>query len=124
MAARVYDLVIARRHIEDIRENVTRFLVVGRKQAEPTGHDKTSILLALGDSPGALYGLLRPFADFGVNMTKIESRPSRKKSWDYVFFIDVDGHESHERVSRALAAIGANARTVKVLGSYPRAQPL
>ena len=124
LAARLYDLVVARRKLEDVGHNVTRFLVVGRRQAEPTGRDKTSILLAVRDEPGILYRVLQPFAQSGVNMTKIESRPSRRKAWEYVFFIDVDGHERDAGVAQALVAIGGLSESVKVLGSYPRAQEI
>lgn len=121
LAAKLYDLDIARENIQDIAANVTRFLVIGTRQAPPTGKDKTSLLLALGDEPGCLHRGLEPFATHGVNMTKIESRPSRRRPWEYVFFVDLDGHESDVAASKAIDAVRAIAQTVKVLGSYPRA---
>jgi chorismate mutase/prephenate dehydratase len=121
LAARLYDLQVARRGIEDVQGNVTRFLVLGKRQAEPTGRDKTAVLLALRDEPGILYRVLGPFAERGINMTKIESRPSRRRPFEYVFFVDVDGHQRDANVASALAALEKVCESVKVLGSYPRA---
>ena len=100
---------------------MTRFLVLGRQQAEPTGRDKTSLLLVTRDEPGILYRALGAFAERGLNMTKIESRPSRRRPWEYVFFVDIDGHERDANVAAALAAVKASCESMKVLGSYPRA---
>jgi chorismate mutase / prephenate dehydratase len=122
LAARLYDLQIVRRQIEDLSQNVTRFLVLGKRQAEPTGRDKTTVLLAVRDEPGILYRVLQPFADRGINMSKIESRPSRKRPFEYVFFVDVDGHRRDEAVASALAELEKTCESVKVLGSYPRAE--
>jgi chorismate mutase/prephenate dehydratase len=122
MAARVYDLQILRRKIEDLSHNMTRFLVLGRQQAEPTGRDKTSILLVTRDEAGILFRTLGAFAERGLNMTKIESRPSRRRPWEYVFFLDVDGHERDPLVAAALTAVRAGCESVKVLGSYPKAE--
>lgn len=122
LAARLYELTVARRKLEDVAENVTRFLVIGKQQAEPTGRDKTSLLLALRDEPGVLFKVLGPFADRGVNLSKIESRPSRRKPWEYVFFIDVDGHQRDANVAAALGELAKGCESVKVLGSYPRAE--
>jgi chorismate mutase/prephenate dehydratase len=125
MAARLHDLIVLRRRIEDAEHNVTRFLLIGRRQAEPTGRDKTSILVSLGDRPGSLFSVLQPFAANGVNLTRIESRPAPKKSWEYIFFIDVDGHVFDPPITKALAECGRVADEVKVLGSYPKsAEPL
>jgi chorismate mutase/prephenate dehydratase len=122
-AAEVYGLNILVREIEDRADNTTRFLVVGRKLLRPSGADRTTLLLTYGDtsSPGALYRLLEPLAKHGINMTRIESRPSRRRKWDYVFFIDVEGHAEDERVRKALAALKKRASLFRVLGSYPRA---
>jgi chorismate mutase / prephenate dehydratase len=95
--------------------------VLGRDQAEPTGRDKTSLLLVTRDEPGILYRVLGTFAERGLNMTKIESRPSRRRAWEYVFFVDIDGHERDAPVAAAIADVRKVSETVKVLGSYPRA---
>ncbi len=124
MAGRFYELAVARRNIEDMEQNVTRFLVIGTKQAEPTGNDKTSVLLAVGDEPGMLYRVLEPFSRRGVNLSKIESRPSRKKAWEYVFFVDIDGHQKDEPVRAALAEVEPACMSMKVLGSYPKAEKI
>jgi chorismate mutase/prephenate dehydratase len=121
LAGQLYDLKIARKKIEDEVRNVTRFLVIGREPAPPTGRDKTSILFSLKDSAGVLFRVLQPLADAGLNLSRIESRPSRKKLWDYVFFIDVDGHQVEPGVQTALKALESSCEFVKVLGSYPRA---
>jgi chorismate mutase/prephenate dehydratase len=122
MAAKLYDLQVLRRNIQDLSHNMTRFLVLGRQQAEPTGRDKTSVLLVTRDEPGILYRVLSAFAERGLNMTKIESRPSRRRPWEYVFFVDVDGHETDPAVAAALAAVREACESVKVLGSYPKAE--
>ena len=122
IAARLYDLVALRRNIEDSPHNMTRFLVIGRRQAEPTGRDKTSLLLVARDEPGILYRVLGAFAERGLNMSKIESRPSRRRPWEYVFFVDVDGHERDPAVAAAVAEVKKACESFKVLGSYPRAE--
>ena len=124
IAARLYDLTVVRRNIEDSSHNMTRFLVVGREQAEPTGRDKTSMLLVTRDEPGILYRVLGALAERGLNMTKIESRPSRRRPWEYVFFVDVDGHQRDVLVAAALAEVAKSCESFKVLGSYPRAEPI
>jgi chorismate mutase / prephenate dehydratase len=121
LAGQLYDLKVARKKIEDEVRNVTRFLVIGREPAPPTGRDKTSILFSLKDAAGVLFRVLSPLADAGLNLSRIESRPSRKKLWDYVFFIDVDGHTVEPAVQSALQALESTCEFVKVLGSYPRA---
>jgi len=103
---------------------VTRFLVIGEKQAEPTERDRTSILVELRNEPGVLLRLLEPFARRGVNLTKIESRPSRRQHWQYVFFIDVDGHGRDEAVAAAVEEAREACTALKVLGSYPRAESI
>jgi chorismate mutase/prephenate dehydratase len=124
LAAQLYELAIARRSIADAAQNVTRFLVIGEKQAEPTGRDRTSVLLELRDEPGILYRVLEPFARNGVNMSKIESRPSRRRPWEYVFFIDVDGHARDPAVASAIVEVGKSCTSLKTLGSYPRAESI
>jgi len=123
LAGQLYDLKIAKRRIQDEVNNVTRFLVIGRETAPATGKDKTSILFSLHDRPGVLFEVLKPLADAGLNLSRIESRPSRKRLWDYVFFIDVDGHQNDASVQGAIEALRASCEFVKVLGSYPRAEP-
>jgi len=123
LAGQLYDLKIAKRRIQDEVNNVTRFLVIGRETAPATGKDKTSILFSLHDKPGVLFEVLKPLADAGLNLSRIESRPSRKRLWDYVFFIDVDGHQNDAPVQDAIETLRKTCEFVKVLGSYPRAEP-
>ena len=118
-AAEVYGLDILHANIEDRPDNTTRFLVIGRKLLDPSGHDKTSLLMSAQDQPGLLYHLLEPLAQVGVTMTRIESRPSRQGKWDYVFFIDVTGHAEQEPLAGALRRLGPITTLLKVLGSYP-----
>jgi chorismate mutase/prephenate dehydratase len=122
-AAEIYGLTLLADEIEDRPDNTTRFLVIGRKLFSRSGADRTTLLVsATGtDDAGALFGLLKPFAEHRVNMTRIESRPSRKRKWDYVFFIDVEGHVSDSPLAKALESLGKHASLFKVLGSYPRA---
>jgi chorismate mutase/prephenate dehydratase len=120
LAGQLYDLKIAKSRIEDEVHNVTRFLVIGHKEAAPTGRDKTSLMLSVKDQPGVLYKVLQPLADAQINLTRIESRPSRRKAWDYVFFVDLDGHVSAPDVKAALTKLEEACEQVKVLGSYPR----
>jgi chorismate mutase/prephenate dehydratase len=122
LAGQLYDLKAAKHKIEDEVRNLTRFLVIGREGVPATGKDKTSILFSLKDAAGVLFRVLKPLADAGVNLSRIESRPSRKRVWDYVFFIDVDGHASEPMVKQAIAALQMSCDFVKVLGSYPRAE--
>jgi len=124
MAAKLYDLHVLKRNIEDLAQNVTRFLVLGRQQPGPTGRDKTSVLLTTRDKPGVLYQVLGAFADRGLNMTKIESRPSRRRPWEYVFFVDIDGHDQDPLVREALGVVREQCEALKVLGSYPKADPV
>ncbi len=120
LAAKVYDLRFVERHIEDNRNNYTRFLVVSKEFPPPTGKDKTSVMLSIKDKPGALYEVLTPFKKAGINLTKIESRPSKKKAWEYIFFIDMDGHVQDKKVKKALKEVEKDCIFLKVLGSYPR----
>ncbi|MGD8873769.1 MAG: prephenate dehydratase [Gammaproteobacteria bacterium] len=119
-AAELYGLVILEPNIEDQPDNTTRFLVIGTQAASPSGNDKTSLLISVRNRPGALYRMLRPLADHGISMTRIESRPSRQAMWEYVFYIDVDGHREDAAVAAALGALEQEAFAVRVLGSYPK----
>ncbi len=121
VAADLYGLNILATHIEDEPNNTTRFLVIGSQAAESTGDDKTSLLVSTGNQPGALHRILQPFADYGISMTRIESRPSKQGIWDYVFFIDVEGHRDDKDVANALAALKNHVKMLKILGSYPKA---
>lgn len=120
-AAEIYQLKTLASNIEDEPNNTTRFLVISRKSPPPSGKDKTSILLSVRNQPGALCRLLTPFSQHGISMTRIESRPSRKEAWDYVFFIDIEGHIQEPKVAAALKALADDAAMVKILGSYPDA---
>ncbi len=122
LAARLYDLTILKPRIQDHPHNVTRFLIVSQKSPERSGHDKTSILFSIQDKAGALYEILRPFSEHRVNLTKIESRPSKRKAWAYFFYVDVDGHLDDAPIQAALAEIGRLAISAKMLGSYPAAE--
>jgi chorismate mutase / prephenate dehydratase len=119
LAGQLYGLKVIKARIEDNLNNVTRFLVLSQKPSERTGKDKTSLMLSVKDKVGALYDLLRPFASHGISMTKIESRPSQRKAWEYIFFVDVEGHIGEERVSRAVEEIKGRCLFMKILGSYP-----
>ncbi len=119
LASELYGLKVIKARIEDNLNNYTRFLVLSQKPPERTGKDKTSLMLSVKDKVGALYDLLRPFASHGLNMTKIESRPSRRKAWEYIFFVDVEGHIEEERVHRAVEEIKGRCLFLKILGSYP-----
>jgi chorismate mutase / prephenate dehydratase len=122
-AAEIYSLNLLANEIEDRPDNTTRFLVIGRKLFSASGADRTTLLISTSDTDGsgALFQLLEPLARHRVNMTRIESRPSRRRKWDYVFFIDIEGHVSDPAVAKALAALEARASLFKILGSYPKA---
>ncbi len=119
LAGQLYGLKVLKARIEDNINNFTRFLVLSQKPSERTGKDKTSVMLSVKDKVGALYELLRPFASHGINMTKIESRPSRRKAWEYIFFVDIEGHLEEDRVKKALEEVKGRCLFLKVLGSYP-----
>ena len=119
LAARVYGVPILRQRIEDNRHNATRFLVIGGRGSGPTGRDKTSILFAMRNEPGSLHRILEPFAQRGVNLTKIESRPAKRQPWDYVMFLDFEGHRDTPSVAAVLREVEARTLFLRVLGSYP-----
>jgi chorismate mutase/prephenate dehydratase len=121
MAAELYDMPILSPDIEDEPHNTTRFVVIGKYQAPPSGNDRTSMLVFAHNRPGSLYGLLQPLAKRNISMSNIESRHSRSGVWEYVFFIDVDGHRENPLVSEAIREMKESSVMVKILGSYPRA---
>lgn len=123
LAAQLYGLAIIKHRIEDNIHNFTRFLVVAEKGMSRTGRDKTSVMFSIRDRIGALYDMLRPFSHHGINLSKIESRPSRKKVWEYLFFVDMEGHLEDEKVRAALEQLREQCAFMKILGSYPAAAP-
>jgi chorismate mutase/prephenate dehydratase len=123
MAAEVHGLKILAASIQDIASNTTRFLVIGRTASPPTGEDRTSLMFCVQDKPGALFDALGPFNQLKISMSKIESRPSKRKAWEYFFFVDIDGHVSEEKVQKALEALGEHCTFVKILGTYPKTSP-
>jgi chorismate mutase/prephenate dehydratase len=120
LAARLYGLKVVKSQIEDYFHNYTRFLILGRQSAERTGKDKTSILFSISHAPGTLHQVLKLFSEMGINLTKIESRPVRDRAWEYVFFIDFEGHIKDESIKELLSELGKGALFLKSLGSYPR----
>ncbi len=120
-AAELYSLAYLARNIEDEPDNTTRFLVIGSESVPESGRDKTSLLFSTPNKPGALHQMLTCFADNDVSMTRIESRPSRRGMWDYVFFVDIEGHAGNDKVKKALNDLEERASMLKLLGSYPRA---
>ena len=120
-AAAIYALHVLAPHIEDEPNNTTRFWVLGRNRVPPSGHDETSLVMAAPNRPGAFHNLLEPFATHGVSMTRLESRPARTGLWEYLFFVDLAGHETDPSVAAALLELGKKAPMLKILGSYPAA---
>ncbi|WP_243287138.1 prephenate dehydratase [Geothrix terrae] len=121
LAADLFGLRVAETKIQDLAANATRFLVLGPKSAEPTGRDRTTLLAMAQDGPGALLRLLEPLARRGLNLSRIQSRPTRRKLWEYAFFLDVEGHAEEPSMAEALAELRGACASLKVLGSYPRA---
>lgn len=120
-AAELYNLRIATANIEDMPDNTTRFLIIGKQTTDISGDDKTSLLIASKNKPGALYHLLAPFHEEGVSLTRIETRPSKSGTWNYMFFIDLEGHQNEEKVAKAMALVQQQCTDFKCLGSYPKA---
>ncbi|RPI39045.1 MAG: prephenate dehydratase [Betaproteobacteria bacterium] len=121
LAAQRYNLQIVAENIEDEQRNITRFVVIGSTPAAPTGRDRTSLVMTTRNRPGAIHELLMPLAEHQVSMSRLESRPARSGLWEYLFFVDIEGHEKDENVAKALAEMRDKATFVKVLGSYPMA---
>jgi len=121
LAAKTYGLNIVEPNIEDSKDNTTRFLVIGKQDVSPSGVDKTTLMISAKNRAGALYHLLAPLAANGLDMTRIESRPSRNANWEYYFFMDINGHIQDDKVAKALEELQKEAELVRVLGSYPKA---
>lgn len=119
MAQEVYGLQCIAANIEDQSVNITRFLVIGKQSARPSGDDKTSLVFSVQDKPGVLHRMLQPFARSRINLSKIESRPIKNKPWQYLFFLDLRGHREQPAVQRAIAALEKNCSFLKIMGSYP-----
>lgn len=120
LAAELYNIKVLARSIEDSSHNVTRFLIIGKSYAPRTGDDKTSIMFSLKDRVGALHNMLQSFKRYRINLTKIESRPSKRKAWEYYFFVDMQGHLDDEPLKKALRVLEKQSPYLKILGSYPR----
>jgi chorismate mutase/prephenate dehydratase len=130
LAGRLYGLAVLREKVQDTPDNMTRFLVIGPpgasdQAAPPAGTNsddfKTTVLLAVSDRPGALLHLLQPLSEAGVNLTRLESRPSRRRAWDYVFFVELDGHAADPAIARVLGVLAESCPLFVVLGSYRKA---
>ena len=120
-AVEIFGLQMCFENIEDLSDNTTRFVIIGEQYIAKSGYDKTSLLISTQNTPGALLNLLGPLAKHQVSMNKIESRPAPKKKWEYVFFIDIDGHLEDDAVSMAIQELKSQAALFKILGSYPKA---
>ncbi len=119
LAAQTYNLKVVKKGIEDFSHNITRFLVISSTDVPQTGKDRTSVLFSTKDKVGALHEMLMPFSRNKINLTKIESRPSKKRAWDYYFFVDLEGHQLDKNVQRALNQLEKKCKYLKILGSYP-----
>ncbi len=120
LAARIYELNFIERNIENYKDNVTKFLVISKTSYEDADSYRTSIMFSVKDAPGSLHEALTPFKKAKINLTRIESRPSKKKAWDYIFFVDMEGHSSEKRLKKALAELKKKCLYLKILGSYPQ----
>ncbi|WP_337286727.1 prephenate dehydratase [Candidatus Methylomirabilis sp.] len=120
LAASLYKLKVISRKIEDTSRNFTRFLIISQTPTAPSNRDKTSLMFSIKDRVGALYRILEPFAKHQINLTKVESRPSKTKAWEYIFYLDIEGHIADEPVKAALALLQEECLFLKVLGSYPK----
>lgn len=118
-AGEAYGLSVIGENIEDTSQNATRFLVIAKESSAPSGNDRTSIMFSIKDEVGALFEMLEPFRKAGINLTRIESRPSKRRAWDYIFFVDLEGHVDEEKVANALRDLEGRCKFLSVLGSYP-----
>ena len=118
-AAAIHKLKVLAANIQDMAHNTTRFFIISVQDAAPSGCDRTSILFSIKDKVGALYAMLKPFYRYKINLTKIESRPSKRKAWDYYFFVDFEGHRLDKNVKKALSELENMCQYLKILGSYP-----
>jgi chorismate mutase/prephenate dehydratase len=118
--AEIYGMKILARQIEDNPNNYTRFFILSNQDSPPTGKDKTSIVFSVKHKPGALFSAMKEFADAGINLTKIESRPTRQRAWEYNFYLDFEGHREDKKIKDALKSLEEHSLFLKVLGSYPR----
>lgn len=118
-AAEIYELNVLAEKIEDSPDNSTRFLIIGREDVPPSGEDKTSLIVAVRNKPGALHDILEPFHRLGVDMTRLQSRPSQSSVWNYIFFIDIKGHKDDKVITEALGEVASASAELKILGSYP-----
>ncbi len=121
-AVEIFGLKVCHKNIEDLADNTTRFMVIGDMEVAPSGNDKTSLLLSAHNKPGSLLALLKPLASHNISMNKIESRPSPNRMWEYVFFIDIDGHQQDAEVALALEELKQQAALFRILGSYPKVE--
>ncbi len=121
-AAHIYGLQILETNIEDHSNNITRFLLIGKDEPSPTGCDRTSIMFVISHVPGALFKILEPIAESGINMSKMESRPTKHENWSYFFFVDFDGHIADEKIKHTIDRMKPYCKYIKWLGSYPRSQ--
>lgn len=119
LASEIYGLQMVAENIEDQVNNVTRFFVIGRNPSRPSGDDKTSVVFSVKDEVGILHRMLEPFAKNKVNLTKIESRPLKSKKWEYLFFLDFNGHRDEPKIRKAIKQLEEKCVFVKILGSYP-----
>ncbi|MBL7081676.1 MAG: prephenate dehydratase [Candidatus Omnitrophica bacterium] len=119
LAGKIYKLKVIAQGIEDSPHNITRFLVISKYEMNPTGSDRTSILFSIKDKIGALHDMLIPFKKYHINLTRIESRPSKKRAWDYYFFVDLAGHYKDKKVKKALGELEGKCKFLKILGSCP-----
>jgi len=119
LAAEIYNLKFVEKSIEDSKHNYTRFLVISKEFPKKSGRDKTSVMFSVKDKPGSLYSVLEPFKKAKVNLTKIESRPSKRRAWEYIFFVDMEGHIEDKKLRKAIEAVKDNCLYLKILGSYP-----